>query len=98
MKYSVFSILCFVLIFCAGSVSAQERGIGVSAANIEIGEDAEWPYTMSVFVTNFSSQEEVFEIILEDSFISVNPGRFMLEGGEQQKVMFTFDPPAGGPG
>jgi len=107
MKYTriIFSFSLFLFFLSSGEINAQERGlggfdsgrgIGVSPAKIEIGEVSEWPYTVPVFVTNFSAETEFFEIVFEaddTSFISINPGRFPLESGEQKQVLLAFDNP-----
>lgn len=66
---------------------AQERGIGVSPAKINIDQNVEWPYTVPIIVTNFSEQQEQFEVFGAQA----NPGRFMLEAGASRRVMVTFD-------
>ena len=94
MKYLVCSI--FSLLFYWGSVTAQERGIGVSPAKIEIGQGVEWPYTVPIAVTNFSSQAENFEVTFEkgeDTDISALPGRFALDAGVSGRVLVTFEKP-----
>ena len=96
MRYIVFGILVFALMFYGGGVLAQERGIGVSPAKIEIGQNAEWPYTIPITVTNFSSEAENFEVTFEknvDTIVSAAPGRFSLDAGGSARVLVTFEEP-----
>ena len=88
--------------FCGlwfGVSSAQERGIGVTPAKIEVGQNVEWPYTFPITVTNLSSETENFEVTFdkdEDTIVSVSPGRFSLDALVSARVLVAFDPPAGG--
>ena len=91
MKYLVLSILISLFVF--GVANAQERGIGVTPAEIVVEQNIQWPYTIPITVTNFSAQEEQFEVFGAQA----NPGRFVLEAGASRQVAVTFDPPAGGP-
>jgi len=91
MKYLVLSILISLFVF--GVANAQERGIGVTPAEIVVEQNIQWPYTVPITVTNFSAQEEQFEVFGAQA----NPGRFVLEAGASRQVAVTFDPPAGGP-
>ncbi len=97
MKFLIFLSVAFL--FAVSNVFAQERGIGVSPANIEIGENAEGPYTVSLTVTNLSSETESFEVTFEKdegTIVSSSPGRFSLDAGANTRVLVAFDPPAGG--
>ena len=79
-----------------GIGQAQERGIGVSPANFEIPESVSWPYTIPLFVTNLSSEKELFEITFDKNQqgnISANSGRFTLGSEETGRVLLTFDDP-----
>ena len=94
MWYAVLGTLAFVLISCAGSVVAQERGIGVTPAKIEVGQNVEWPYTFPITVTNLSSETENFEVTFEkdeDTIVSVSPGRFSLNAGASARVLAVFE-------
>lgn len=88
----------FALVFLSAvsDVYAQERGIGVSPANIEIGQNVEWPYTVDLAVTNLSSETENFEVTFDKNagvVVSALPGRFSLKSGERGLVMVTFEEP-----
>ena len=87
-------------IWCLGfgvfEAAASERGIGVSPAKIEIGEGVEWPHTIPITVTNFSSEAENFEVTFkkeEEMIVSVVPGRFLLGVGEVGRVLVVFEKP-----
>lgn len=98
MRYAVLGISTFVLMFCVGSAVARERGIGVSPANIVIGQNAEWPYTVPLTVTNLSSETENFEVTFEKdegTIVSASPGRFSLDEGASARVLVTFERPRG---
>ncbi len=91
------SLLIFGLL-SAGLTEAQTRGIGVTPANIEVQSMQEWPFAAPLFVTNFSSQEELFEITFDrnmDTIVSADPGRFVLEGGDTGRILLTFENPNG---
>lgn len=91
-----FILLTMVLLLWSGSVMAQERGIGVTPARIEIGSNVEWPYTVPLLVTNFSSERELFEVTLKkdhDVAIGVDPGRFTLDAGKTTRILLTFENP-----
>lgn len=84
MRYLLLFILATPFI-----VLAQDRGIGVSPARI----DAEKvPYTTALFVTNYSSDKELFEI----TGVIANPGRFVLEAGETGRIIVNFEEPGEG--
>lgn len=96
MKYVVLGIFAVALVFYTEDVRAQERGIGVSPANIEIGQTTEWPYTVPLLVTNLSSETESFEVTFEKEegmSVSVVPGRFSLGVGEVGRVLVVFEKP-----
>jgi len=75
-----------------GISHAQEHGLGVSPARIEIPENVEWPYVVPLMVTNFSAETEQFEV----TNVSAVPGRFELGGGERRQVLVTFEGPGAG--
>lgn len=82
--------------FGVSEASASERGIGVSPAKIEIGGNAEWPYTVPMTVTNLSSETENFEVTFDKDagvIASVSPGRFLLKSGERGLMLVTFEEP-----
>jgi len=86
-----------IWVFGFGVCYAQERGIGVTPGTIEIAEPVDWPYTVPVTVTNFSAEQEQFEILFEKSdgvIVSALPARFALEAGASNRVMITFEEPA----
>jgi len=89
---ALFSIL-YSLFFLP--IEAQARGIGISPAKIEIEDVGDWPYTVPIFVTNYSSEKELFEVIIdsEEKSVSVTPGRFILEGGEKARILAMFEQP-----
>lgn len=72
--------------------NAQERGIGVSLAEITITNQVDFPYTVPITVTNFSESEEQFEV----SGAAASPGRFSLKSMESKRVLVTFEEPAEG--
>ena len=75
---------------------AEGLGIGVTPAKVEIGQNVEWPYTVSLMVTNFSTEAEKFDVLFEkDAYVAVSvvPGRFSLESGERGHVLVTFEEP-----
>jgi len=93
LSYLFFTM--FLILSMPGFTFAQTRGIGVSPARIEIRNNAEWPHTASIFVTNYSTEKELFEITLQDEarIVSVAPGRFVLESREKGRVLITFEEP-----
>jgi hypothetical protein len=77
---------------------AQERGIGVTPAKIEVGQNVEWPFAVPITVTNLSSETENFEVTFEKdvgTIVSVSPGRFSLDSGASARVLVTFEQPRG---
>lgn len=98
MKFILpFSLVVFFLF--VPDVDAQNRGIGVSPAKIEVGNNVEWPYTVPLLVTNFSSERELFEVTVEKgegTEVSFNPGRFTLESNQTGRVLVTFEKPEQG--
>lgn len=101
MKFMLFLFVIYLLGAWSlgfGVSYAQERGIGVTPAKIEIPEGVEWPYAVPVEVFNLSSAKEQFEVTLEAPPIQrlsagVEPGRFSLESGEKRKILVTFEDP-----
>jgi len=96
MKFLIFLSIAFLC--TVSDVFAQERGIGVSPSNIEIGENAEWPYTVPMVVTNLSSEAENFEVTFEKdegTIVSASPGRFSLDAGAHTHVLVVFEEPRG---
>lgn len=91
MLYLVSSIL-IVGFLVPSVVAAQEQGLGVSPSRISIEADVEWPYTVLLTVTNFSEEEEQFEVF----GVSANPGRFSLGAKESRRVLVTFEGPGSG--
>jgi len=85
MKY-LFLLLVLAVPFLT---DAQDRGIGVSPARID---SIEVPYTIPLFVTNFSSDKELFEV----TGVIANPGRFVLESGETGRIIINFEEPEEG--
>jgi len=96
-RYLVFGILYLVFSLSIWTdVFAQERGIGVSPAKIEIAEDVEWPYTTPLFVTNLSESAELYEVTFENTpqgIVSASPGRFRLASGDTGRVLLNFENP-----
>lgn len=81
-----------------GVSCAQERGIGVMPAEIEIAGQGEWPSVVPLTVTNVSSETESFEVTFEkdeDTVVSAVPGRFSLDALESARVLVTFEEPKG---
>lgn len=98
MKFIIFLYVIYLLGMGFGVSHAQERGIGVTPAKIEIRKGVEWPYTIPVEVFSLSSAREQFEVTFEKngkSEISAFPGRFSLESGEKKNILVTFDRPQG---
>ncbi|GEM_PF-3277767 len=96
MRNTVFVIWILILVFYAGNAIAQERGIGVSPARIEIGQNMELPYTVPITVTNLSSETESFEVMFDKdkgTIVSASPGRFSLDAGVNTRVLVTFEDP-----
>ena len=95
MKKIIF-LTGIMLLVWGSKGEAQTLGIGVSPANIEIGQNAEWPYTVPLFVTNLSSETENFEVTFDKDaggIASVSPGRFSLKSGERGLVLVMFGEP-----
>ena len=99
LRIVVWGLLGFCgLWFVVSEALALERGIGVTPAKIEVGQNVEWPYTFPITVTNLSSETENFEVTFdkdEDTIVSVSPGRFSLDALVSARVLVAFDPPAG---
>ena len=95
MKYIGFFVFSLLLAAFVVDAQAEERGIGVSPAKIEIAENVEWPYTIPITVTNFSAKEEHFEVLFEKNNVVVSalPGRFILESGASGRTFITFEEP-----
>jgi len=80
MKY----ILLLLVLAVPFVALAQTRGIGVSPARIDAPEI---PHTTALFVTNLSSDKELFEV----TGVIANPGRFVLKRGETGRIIVNFD-------
>jgi hypothetical protein len=91
MLYLVFSILIFAF-FAPEYTQAFESGVGVTPSRITVEQNVEWPYTVPITVTNFSAQEEQFEVL----GAAANPGRFVLGPGGTRSALVTFDGPGNG--
>lgn len=87
------------LLFGVSAAEAQERGLGVSPAKIEIDESVEWPYTVPITITNFSAETDQFELMVEkpssikNFSVGIDSGRFLLESGARRRVLLTFEKP-----